>query len=91
VPTDAGVGSALGFLRAPISYEVVKSLYSTLSGFDASDAAAVFASMHQEASAVVEAGISYIPPAARPPAVESARAYMRYRGQGHEIVVDFVR
>ena len=34
VPADAGVGSAVGFLLAPISYEVVRSRYMRLSGFD---------------------------------------------------------
>jgi N-methylhydantoinase A len=33
VPIDAGVGSALGFLRAPVSYEVVSSFYVQLSSF----------------------------------------------------------
>ena len=31
VPAGAGVGSAIGFLRAPVGYEVVRSLYQRFS------------------------------------------------------------
>ncbi len=34
VPSGAGVGSAIGFLRAPVGYEVVRSLYQRFSSFD---------------------------------------------------------
>ena len=37
VPTGAGVGSAIGFLRAPISYEIVRSRLARLSAFDATE------------------------------------------------------
>ena len=82
VPANAGVGSAVGFLLAPISYEVVRSRYMRLSGFDSGAVREVFAEMRAEAEAVVSRGA--------PGAVttEHARAYMRYVGQGHEIGVD---
>ncbi len=35
VPTGAGVGSAIGFLRAPFSFEANRSVYMRLSDFDA--------------------------------------------------------
>ena len=35
VPSGAGVGSAIGFLRAAVGYEVIRSLYQRLSTFDA--------------------------------------------------------
>ena len=35
VPSGAGVGSAIGFLRAPVAYEVVKCLYQRFATFDA--------------------------------------------------------
>jgi N-methylhydantoinase A len=35
VPEGASVGSAIGFLRAPVSFQVVRSHRATLSGFDA--------------------------------------------------------
>ncbi|WP_419862167.1 hydantoinase B/oxoprolinase family protein [Candidatus Palauibacter sp.] len=82
VPADAGVGSAVGFLLAPISYEVVRSRYMRLSGFDPAVVRAVFDEMRDEAVAVVSRG------APGAPTSEKARAYMRYVGQGHEIGVD---
>ena len=82
VPADAGVGSAVGFLLAPISYEVVRSRYMRLSGFDPAVVREVFDEMRDEAEAVVSRG------APGAPMSEKARAYMRYVGQGHEIGVD---
>jgi len=81
VPTGAGVGSAVGFLAAPVAYEVVRSRYMRLDQFDADAVNAVFADMRSEAQAVVE-------PGARSKALREVRtADMRYRGQGHEIAV----
>ena len=82
VPGDAGVGSAVGFLLAPISYEVVRSRYMRLSGFDPELVREVLAGMRAEAAAVVASGA---PGAAT---AERAHAYMRYAGQGHEIGVE---
>ena len=83
VPTEAGVGSAIGFLRAPVAYEVVRSRNMRLRDFDPGAANAIFEEMHGEAFAVVRSGA----PDAR---TEEARgAYMRYVGQGHEIFVPF--
>ena len=81
VPTDAGVGSAIGFLRAPIAYEVVRSRHQRLSRFDANAVNAVFEEMLQEAEDVVRTG------APEGDLVETRLAYMRYYGQGHEVVV----
>ncbi len=81
VPCDAGVGSAVGFLRAPVSYEVVKSRNMRLSDFDAALANTVLEEMWAEAHAVVEG-------AAPGAAFEEERgAFMRYVGQGHEVFV----
>jgi len=82
VPTGAGVGSAIGFLRAPIAYEVVRSRYMRLSAFDADEANAILAAMHAEAEAVVRRG------AGGAETTEARTAFMRYVGQGHEITVD---
>ncbi|MDE2878655.1 hydantoinase B/oxoprolinase family protein [Candidatus Palauibacter soopunensis] len=82
IPADAGVGSAVGFLLAPISYEVVRSRYMRLSGFDPAVVREVFDEMRDEAAAVVSRG------APGAPMSKKARAYMRYVGQGHEIGVD---
>ncbi|MFP6837357.1 MAG: hydantoinase/oxoprolinase family protein [Pseudomonadales bacterium] len=81
VPADAGVGSAIGFLLAPVSYEVVRSRYMRLSAFDARAATAVMADMRAEALAVVRSATDI------DELVEARRAYMRYQGQGYEIAV----
>ncbi len=81
VPTGAGVGSAIGFLRAPVSYELVRSLYSTLGSLDAGAVARMFFEMREEAQAVVRLGA---PDAAL---TETRTAFMRYLGQGHEVAV----
>ena len=82
IPAGAGVGSALGFLRAPVAYEVVRSRYHRLSYFDADFANALLTEMHAEAAAIVRE-------AAPTAALEETRsAFMRYRGQGHEINVN---
>ncbi|MCH7794821.1 MAG: hydantoinase/oxoprolinase family protein [Proteobacteria bacterium] len=82
VPTGAGVGSAIGFLCAPIAYEVVRSRYQRLSSFDADTVNAALEEMREEAYAIVR-------PAAPGAELSEVRtAYMRYIGQGHEITVD---
>src|SRR5215813_999646 len=83
IPSGAGVGSAFGFLEAPVAYEVARSRYVRLDDtFDTSLVNALFAEMRGEAEAVVAAGA----PGAR--LIETRTADMRYRGQGHEITVD---
>jgi len=81
VPSGAGVGSAIGFLRAPVGYEVVKSLYTRFASFDVAGVNALLASMSAEASQVVAEG------SFGAPTVEHRIGYMRYVGQGHEIAV----
>jgi N-methylhydantoinase A len=87
VPSGAGVGSAVGFLMAPVAYEVVRSRYVQLDDdkFDPAYVNALFAEMRAEAEAVVKAG------APKAKLVEARTADMRYRGQGHEITVDLPR
>jgi N-methylhydantoinase A len=81
VPVGAGVGSAFGFLRASIAYEVVRTRHMRLDMFDAKMLNELFAAMRAEAEAVVR------PAAPGETLVESRQAFMRYRGQGHEIAV----
>ncbi len=81
VPANAGVGSAVGFLRAPIAYEIVRSGLQRLDGFDPAAANALLAAMREEAEAVMRRG------APKAPLTETRSAFMRYRGQGHEIAV----
>ena len=82
IPPGAGVGSAIGFLRAPVAYEVIRSRYQRLSSIDTSGVNTVLEEMRKEAFAVVESG------AGGKPLVETRTAYMRYVGQGHEVGVE---
>jgi N-methylhydantoinase A len=81
VPANAGVGSAVGLLRAPVAYEIVRGRLMQLASFDAASANRLFAEMRSEAEAIVRRGA----PAAALAVQRSA--FMRYRGQGHEIPV----
>jgi N-methylhydantoinase A len=82
VPPNAGVGSAIGFLAAPISYEMVRTTYMRLGGFDHAQATELLQEMAQEVRAWVE------PAAYGAKLLERRVAYMRYIGQGHEIAVE---
>ena len=83
IPRSAGVGSAIGFLRAPVAYEVVRSLYAALDeSFDPGAVNALLDAMQEEADAIVAAAA----PGAK--LVRARTADMRYRGQGHELAVD---
>ena len=81
VPVNAGVGSAVGLLRAPVAYETVRGRLMRLGSFEAVSVNRLFAEMRAEAEAIVRRGA----PAAK--LVEQRSAFMRYRGQGHEIAV----
>ena len=81
VPTEAGVGSAVGFLLAPVAYEVVRSRRQKLSALQPDIINGLFGDMHEEALAVVQQGSD------ASDLIESRQAYMRYIGQGHEIAV----
>ncbi|RWC45063.1 MAG: hydantoinase/oxoprolinase family protein [Mesorhizobium sp.] len=81
VPRSAGVGSAVGFLRAPLSYEVVRSLFVKIKKLDVDAANRQFDEMIAEAASVVCA--------AKPDAPLEIRrsVFLRYSGQGHEVGV----
>ena len=81
VPADAGVGSAVGFLSAPIAYEVARTMLVRLDALQADTIEALFADMRAEAENVVRLGVS------GGEFVETRTGYMRYRGQGHEVAV----
>jgi N-methylhydantoinase A len=81
IPQGAGVGSAIGFLRAPFSFEANNSVFMPLSEFDPAAVKELFADMEREASAFVrscdqDAKIKTV-----------HKIYMRYAGQGWEIPV----
>ncbi len=81
VPTGAGVGSAIGFLCAPFSFEANRSVFMPMRAFDAEQIKVLFAEMEAEAAGFVRScdGQADI-------ALEY-KIYMRYAGQGWEIAV----
>ncbi|MGF1525425.1 MAG: hydantoinase/oxoprolinase family protein, partial [Candidatus Competibacterales bacterium] len=81
VPRDAGVGSAVGFLRAPVAFEVVRSRPMPLGDFDPEPVNALLEAMAFEALEVVRAAAFEVP------IQLEGLAHMRYMGQGHEIPV----
>lgn len=82
VPSHAGVGSAVGFLHAPVSYETVRSRYMRLDDFDAAEATRLLDELAGSARGFVVAA------AVGTGFDERRQAHMRYVGQGQEIVVD---
>jgi N-methylhydantoinase A len=80
VPVGAGVGSAIGFLRAPVSFELSLSWPQPLATLDMAELNARLGAMAERALAAVRA-------ASDGPVEEERSALMRYRGQGHEIEV----
>ena len=81
VPLDASVGSAIGFLRAPMAFEVVRSFAFEEKAFDAAAINRLLHALQAEASAIVAAGAPGAP-------LETHRVVeMRHRGQGHEMAV----
>ncbi len=81
IPKGAGVGSAIGFLRAPIAYEVTRSAITLLDGFKAAAVNKLLNHMSEEAAAVVRPALGNAKP------VITIIADCRYVGQGHEIRV----
>ena len=82
VPSGAGVGSAIGFLRAPFSFEANRSLYMRLSDFNPTLIKALLSELQTEAIGFVRScdETSDI--------ISEFKTYMRYTGQGWEIPID---
>jgi len=81
VPPGAGVGSAIGFLRAPFSFEANRSVYMTLSDFDPVRITDLLGDLQSEATGFVRTCD------ADSPINCEFKVYMRYTGQGWEIPV----
>ena len=78
IPPGAGVGSAIGFLKAPFGYEALASKITRLSAFDPVAVNALLAGLKATAEGFVRAGTNG--------AIQrEIVAYMRYVGQGWEI------
>ena len=54
LPLGAGVGSAIGFLQAPIAYEITRSAIISLDDFDAARVNKLLQQMIRDATAVVK-------------------------------------
>ncbi len=80
IPPGAGVGSAIGFLRAPFGYEALASKIIRLSDFDATAVNTLLDGLKSTAEGFVRAG-------AEGPIRREITAFMRYVGQGWEIPV----
>ena len=84
VPPGAGVGSAIGFLVAPFSYEAVRSFYTSTVDFDVEGSNQVLASLTDEAMSFVQPALSED---AEATLTVERQVSMRYAGQGWEIPV----
>ncbi len=81
VPPGAGVGSAIGFLRAPFSFEANRSVYMRLSDFDPMVIRSLLSDLQREAASFVRTCD------ADAPILSEFKVYMRYTGQGWEIPI----
>ena len=80
-PRAAGVFSALGFLVAPVSFEVSKSVVRLLNEADVSELDGFFADLEEEASAIVRDALPDHP-------IDASRVLdLCYRGQGSALRV----
>ncbi len=82
VPPGAGVGSAIGFLRAPFSFEANRSVYMKLSDFDAERIRQLLSDLRDETTGFVRTCDAVSP------IRTDFKAYMRYSGQGWEIPIE---
>ncbi len=85
VPPGAGVGSAIGFLRAPFSFEATRSVYMRLQDFDVATVRDLLAELESEATSFVRSCD------AQAPLGVQTKVYMRYVGQGWEIPIDVTK
>ena len=81
VPPGAGVGSAIGFLRAPFGFEANRSVYMRLSDFKPELITGLLSDLESEATSFVRSCD------AEAPIHSEFKAYMRYTGQGEEIPI----
>lgn len=80
IPNGAGVGSAIGFLKAPFGYEALASQFAVLSNFDP-------ASLNSMLDELKDTSESFVRVGTDSEIEREVTAYMRYAGQGWEIPV----
>jgi len=81
VPPGAGVGSAIGFLRAPFSFEANRSVYMKLSDFAPEKITRLLNELQDEATGFVRSCDTSAK------ILSDFKVYMRYTGQGWEIPI----
>ena len=82
IPKGAGVGSALGFLRAPMSFEVVRSFKTQFSHFELEQVNRILEEMSREAHSM-----NLQKNAGAEETFEVRKVDVRYLGQGHELTI----
>ncbi len=87
IPPGAGVGSAIGFLRAPFAYEAVRSLYTRIDEFDVDAVNELLVELTEEAESFVRHGIEAEVSNNEHELTVQRQVSMRYKGQGWEIPV----
>lgn len=80
IPQGAGVGSAIGFLKAPFGYEALVSHLTKLSSMDIEAVNTTLAELITAAESFVRSGTDA-------PLEREVTVFMRYAGQGWEIPV----
>ena len=83
VPQNAGVGSAIGFLHAPVAFERAQSVMRLIADIDADHLATAVKATRDHVIEVVRSGVVDTP-------IEvAAHVDLRYFGQGQEITLSF--
>ncbi|NBT94515.1 MAG: hypothetical protein EBT47_05830, partial [Chloroflexi bacterium] len=86
VPYGAGVGSTIGFLVAPVSFDFVRSYYTRLDTCDWHAVAGLLATMESEGrDLLTDAGVN------AGDVTFAHRAELRLVGQAHQVTVDLPR
>lgn len=81
IPADASVGSAVGFLATPVSYDLARSVLLKLDGLDTAMLQAALDGLAKDGKAVVDQA------APGEEAAVTSQLRCRYTGQGHEIAI----
>jgi N-methylhydantoinase A len=85
VPSGAGVGSAIGFLRAPYSFEANRSVYMKISDFKPQVISKLLTDLQTEATGFVRTCDETAE------ILSEFKVYMRYSGQGWEIPIELTQ